>query len=222
MRDPIWDGKNPHLWIVSGSSGKELQECRQAGSVIASHVSLPLLAGSLKTAKSMSRLERWCFWTRRIFGKYMEISMPNDNCIADIFSRFTEFCRKNGGIIAQRMWPFLPDRLLLSCALDREWRGGRDREGHCSRHGVCKACLPSRVANLVFDGCGTQFGTAQIKICKLYRAVLENNYKSPCKRATLLQVTCLFLRLQAFWRPRGPRLVLNAGAFRQEEFGASR
>ena len=87
--------------------------------------------------------------------------------------------------------------------------------------GVCKACLPSRVANHVFGRCGTQFGTGHIKICALFLAVLENNCKSAGERAVLLQVTCRFLCLQAAWRPRGPRLVLNAGAFGQEEFGAS-
>ena len=66
-----------------------------------------------------------------------------------------------------------------------------------------------------------EFGAGRIKICALYLAVLGNNCKSARQRAVLLQVTCLFLCLQAAWRPRGPRLVLNAGAFGQEEFGAS-
>ena len=101
-------------------------------------------------------------------------------------------------------------------------QGGGAVGGTVAHMGVCKACLPSRVANLVFDRCGTQFGTGQIKICALYLAVLENNCKSARERAVLLQVTCLFLCLQAAWRPRGPRLVLNAGAFGPEEFGASR
>ena len=52
MRDPIWDGTDQDLWIVSGSFGKELQESTQAGCVIGSHVSLVLLAGSLESAGS--------------------------------------------------------------------------------------------------------------------------------------------------------------------------
>ena len=135
MRDPIWDGKNPHLWIVSGSSGKELQECRRAGYVIANHVSLPLLAGSLKTAGSMSRLERWCFWTGSIWGKKLKIGMRDDDCIADISCEFGEFCRKNGRVIALRIGPFLPARLLFWFRSGQGRSGGRGRGGHCSRHG---------------------------------------------------------------------------------------
>merc|ERR1711888_453867 len=99
------------------------------------------------------------------------------------------------------------------------WTGGVAVGGTVAHMGVCKACLPSRVANLVLDGCGTQFGTGLIKICGLYLAVLENNCKSAHERAVFLQVTCLFLCLQAAWRPRGPRLVLDAGAFGQEKLG---
>ena len=122
----------------------------------------------------------------------MEIGMLDVNCIANISLKFDTFCRKNSGIIAQRMGPFLPDRLLLPCALERALKGGRDLGGTVADMGVCRAYLPSRAANLVFDRWGTQFGTAQIKICELHLAVLENNCKSACKRATLLQVTCLF------------------------------
>ena len=113
MRDPIWDGKNPHLWIVSGSTGKELQECMQAGYVIASHVTLPPLAGSLKTAVSMSRLKRWWFWTRNIWGKIVKIAMHDDDCTADISCEFGEFCKNNGRVIAQRIGLILPAPLLV-------------------------------------------------------------------------------------------------------------
>ena len=90
--------------------------------------------------------------------------MQDENCIADLSLKFGEFCRKNGGIIAKGFRPFLRDRLLLSCALDRECRGERDRGGTVADMGVRKACLPSRVAHLVFHRCGTKFVTAQIKI----------------------------------------------------------
>ena len=113
MRDPIWDGKNPHLWIVYGSSGKELQECMQAGYVIASHVSLPLLSRSLTTAGSVSRLERWCFWTRSILRKKIKIRMEDDDCIEDNSCEFGWFCRKIGRDIAQGIGPFLQARLLF-------------------------------------------------------------------------------------------------------------
>ena len=102
------------------------------------------------------------------------------------------------------------------------WTGGGAVGGSVAHMGVCKSCVASGVANLVFDPCGTQFGTGLIKICGLFLEVLENNCKIARKRAVLLLVTSLFLCLQAAWRPRGPRLVLNAGAFGQEEFGASR
>ena len=113
MPDPIWDGKNPHLGIVSGSFGKEWQECRQAGYVIASHVSLALLAGRLKKPVSMFCIERWCFWTRSISVKKVKIGMQDDNSIADISCEFGEFRKTNGRVIAQRIIPLLPARLLF-------------------------------------------------------------------------------------------------------------
>ena len=61
--------------------------------------------------------------------------MPDDNCIADISLRFGEFCTKNGGVIAQRIGPFLPARLFFGCALEMAWRRGAGPWGHCSRHG---------------------------------------------------------------------------------------
>ena len=78
-----------------------------------SHDYLPLLVCRLKTAGSLCRLDRWCFWIRNICGKKVTTGMPDDNCIADISLRFGEFCTKNGGVIAQRIGPFLPARLLF-------------------------------------------------------------------------------------------------------------
>ena len=85
----------------------------QAGYVFASHVTLPLLAGSLRTAVSMSRLKRWWFWTRSIWGKIVKIVMHDDDCIEDISCEFGEFCKKNGRVIAQHIGPFLPAHLLV-------------------------------------------------------------------------------------------------------------
>ena len=95
----------------------------QTGYVFASHVTLPLLAGSLRTAVSMSRLKRWWFWTRSIWRKIVKIAMHDDDCIEDISCEFDEFCRKNGRIIAQRIEPFLPAHLLVG------FRSGQAVEG---------------------------------------------------------------------------------------------
>ena len=43
----------------------------------------------------------------------MQICMHGDNCIADISCEFSEFCRKNSRVIAQRIGPFPPARLLF-------------------------------------------------------------------------------------------------------------
>ena len=91
--------------------------------------------------------------------------MQDDNCKADISAKFAEFCTKNGGVIAQRIGPFLPARLFLGCALDLAWRRGRGRGGTVADMGVCKTYLPPRMASPLFDRCGTQFETRQIKLC---------------------------------------------------------
>ena len=43
----------------------------------------------------------------------------DDNCIANISPKFGEFGRKNGRVIAQRIGPICPARLLFRWALDR-------------------------------------------------------------------------------------------------------
>ena len=91
----------------------------QAGYVFASHVTLPLLAGSLRTAVSMSRLKRWWFWTRSIWRKIVKIAMHDDDCIEDISCEFDEFCRKNGRVIAQHIGAICPARVLFRWAMDR-------------------------------------------------------------------------------------------------------
>ena len=74
---PNLEREDLHLWIVSGSSGKELQECRRAGYVIASHVSLHLHAGSLKTAGPCLVLIA-CVLKENKLGKYVKIGMPDE------------------------------------------------------------------------------------------------------------------------------------------------
>ena len=91
--------------------------------------------------------------------------MQDDNCRADISSRFGEFCSTNGRIIAQRIVKFLATRILFGSALDNAGEGvGPWGGGTVADMGICKACLPSRVANLMFDGCGTQFRAGTIHI----------------------------------------------------------
>ena len=53
----------------------------------------------------------------------MKIGMQDDNCIADISSKFGEFCRKNGRVIAQRMGKLLAARLLFGSALNKAGEG---------------------------------------------------------------------------------------------------
>ena len=65
----------------------------------------------------------------------MKIAMHDDDCVADISCEFVEFCRKNGKVIARRIGPFFPARLLFPWALDRAQRGGRGPGGHCSANG---------------------------------------------------------------------------------------
>ena len=74
--------------------------------------------------------------------------------------------------------------------------------------GVCKGKCTLRVANPSFDRCRTQFETGQVKICELYLELLENNCKSACKRAILLQV-CPSAVLVPLWT--GP--LKGAGPF---------
>ena len=130
-----------------------------------SHDSLPLLVCRLKTAGSLCRLDRWCFWIRNICGKKVTTGMADDNCIADISPRFGEFCTNNGRVIAQRIGRILPARLFFGCALDMVWRRGRGRGSTVADMGVCKTYLPPRMASPLFDRCGTQFETRQIKLC---------------------------------------------------------
>ena len=122
IKHEAWGKKS--LWVVSGSSEKKMQECMQAGYLTANHVSLPLLAGRLKTLGSLSGFERWCFVTKRILRKWVKIGTQDVNCIANISCEFGKFCKKNGKVIAQRIGPFLPARLLFACALERASRGG--------------------------------------------------------------------------------------------------
>ena len=70
MRDPIWDGTDQDLWIVSGSFGNYLQECTQAGCVIASHVSLPLLSSENSAKASEFRQDRTSNFAEVLAGDY--------------------------------------------------------------------------------------------------------------------------------------------------------
>ena len=49
----------------------------------------------------------------------MKIGTQDDNCIANISPKFGEFGRKNGRVIAQRIGPICPARLLFRWALDK-------------------------------------------------------------------------------------------------------
>ena len=92
--------------------------------------------------------------------------MLDYSCIADISPEFGEFCIKNGGVIAQRIGKIPSGLPPFWFGSGQSQRGGRVHGGTVADMGVCKACLPSREANFVFDRCGIQFGTEQIKICE--------------------------------------------------------
>ena len=74
----------------------------------------------------------------------LKIGMRDDDCIADISCEFGEFCRKNGRVIALRIGPFLPARLLFWFRSGQGRSGGRGRGGHCSRHGGLPGMLAAQ------------------------------------------------------------------------------
>ena len=119
--------------------------------------------------------------------------MQDNNFIADICYKFGVFCTQNSRVVAQRIRPFFLAGLLFLSTLNRAWRRGRGRGGTVADMGICKACLPSGVANLVFDRWGTQFFDGTDEDLGIESCSFRNNCKSAPKLAILLQVTCLFL-----------------------------